>query len=347
MAKRKTQEEAEAFYLQKNFTLHDVYINAITPHAATCLVCMVRGTKTLNSLQQNSGCGNCYGNVKYTQEEASDVFLKVGLRLVSPYSGANIPHDCMCIAEGHLVHPTLTSALAKCGCSMCAPNAPVTQEEDDKKAIERGFIPLSPYLGSSIHRKYRCKSKGHVFPARPSNISSGFGCPKCAKEKLAEQFRFNQEEAERKYLKCGFKLKDVYVNSKTAHKSICVIEGHLVGVSLSNAQNRKRCPECFKTRRGWQELVFNRLLIKFPYLQDEVKVLKNKRFKTDIWDPINRRALELDGDYWHEQPETVESDVRKNNEYKDLKIEVLRVKYSEWKKNPEFEFEQIVRFLSS
>lgn len=52
-----------------------------------------------------------------------------------------------------------------------------------------------------------------------------------------------------------------------------------------------------------------------------------KRLELDIFIPSLKRAIELDGDYWHSSPERKKTDKRKNKECADAGIKLLRLPY--------------------
>jgi predicted nucleic acid-binding Zn-ribbon protein len=67
------------------------------------------------------------------------------------------------------------------GCPACAPNAPVSREEWDRRAAAVGveWVGEEPFSSAEPHPA-RCLACGWEFSPRPSNVGSGQGCPACA-----------------------------------------------------------------------------------------------------------------------------------------------------------------------
>ena len=77
------------------------------------------------------------------------------------------------------------------------------------------------------------------------------------------------------------------------------------------------------------------------------KLLLSKRLELDIWVPSLRRAIEFDGERWHQRPETVERDLRKDAECLQVGIRLLRVKYKDYVKNTEAVRQRVLEFLAA
>jgi rubredoxin len=275
-------------------------------------------------------------------EEVRARGLEKGVYLNSEiYSGNRMLLSWSCVAEWHPFPSTWSDISQDHSCPTCAGNKKLTIEQVRKVGFEKGsYLNSEIYQNSSTKLDWNCIAEWHNFKMTYADISQDHGCPYCAGvAKLTVEYVY------RVGFEKGFYLNsEIYTNSKTLLSWSCVAEWHSFKASWSNINNGDGCPGC-RDNLGWQTDFYYNLLKFIPNLLKEQKVLKNKKFKTDIWDPVNNQALELDGDYWHTLPKTIEIDIRKNQEYADAGIKLLRIKYSEWKKNPELSFQQAVHFF--
>jgi len=76
-------------------------------------------------------------------------------------------------------------------------------------------------------------------------------------------------------------------------------------------------------------------------------VLSNKRFELDIYIPSLKKAIELDGEYWHSLPGAQERDTRKTQECQEAGIELLRIGYTKHWYNSDTGKEMVLQFLKA
>jgi very-short-patch-repair endonuclease len=112
-------------------------------------------------------------------------------------------------------------------------------------------------------------------------------------------------------------------------------EGHQWEAIANDIQQGSWCPTCSKTNDKAQAELFEFVKQFYPDALLNVKgLLKSKRFELDIYIPSLRKAIELDGEYWHNMPGAIERDLRKGNECEQAGIELLRIPYVAcWHKN--------------
>ena len=65
-------------------------------------------------------------------------------------------------------------------------------EELKEKEIE--YTPLENYEGAAKKILFQCNKCGNIWSAKPTNILSGRGCPKCRNEKAREKFIYSHEK---------------------------------------------------------------------------------------------------------------------------------------------------------
>ena len=86
-----------------------------------------------------------------------------------------------CLTCGHEWSVIPDSVYRASGCPACAPNAPVSREEQDRRAaaVSIEWVGEEPFSSVEPHAA-RCLKCGWEFSPRPSNVSSGQGCPACS-----------------------------------------------------------------------------------------------------------------------------------------------------------------------
>jgi hypothetical protein len=293
---------------------------------------------------------------KLTIEHVRKVGLEKGLYLNSEvYINNSTLMSWSCAAEWHPVTIRFGDVGQDHRCPICA----ITRRAEDRKldieevrarGLEKGhYLNSETYVDSQTDLNWSCMVEWHNFEARYNTIDQapqGDGCPVCAKQRTREFLRHDIEHVRKVGLDKGFYLNsDDYINNKIPVDWSCVAEWHPFPAAFGNIVQDSGCPGCVDNL-GWQTDFYTYLVKLLPHLLTEQRVLKNKRFRTDVWDPINRKALELDGEYWHDRPRTMEIDARKNKEYEEAGINLLRIKFYEWEKDPEATYEKAIQFFN-
>jgi hypothetical protein len=288
---------------------------------------------------------------KLTIEEVRARGLEKGFYLNSEtYINAHGLLNWSCKAQWHSFPANWSNISQDKGCPDCA-----QQRIDDanrlsieyirKVGLEKGFyLNSETYINNRALLDWSCKIGWHHFKACFYSIDQNQGCPDCFNENRGNDIEYVRKVG----LEKGFYLNsETYINGKTLLSWSCVAEWHPFKMRFSNIDQNQGCSMCALKYNKWEDGIFSKLLAIFPYLLQKTKrILKNKRFHLDIWDPTNRKAVELDGDYWHNRPKQIESDIRKNQECVDAGVRLLRVKFSDYTKNPEVQWAKIIEFLS-
>lgn len=186
--KRKTQEE----YLEKLVSRGIVY-KPIEPYSTVTTKILHECLKkhqwkaTPNSILNGKGCPLCASNQKKTHEQYEAELLSNSIFYVpiEPYKGAltNILHECL---EGHQWKASPVNVLRGSGCPTCysvkksfRQTKTHAQYEQELFEKELEYWPVEPYKGSLTKILHEC-IEGHQWPATPTSILNGRGCPTCA-----------------------------------------------------------------------------------------------------------------------------------------------------------------------
>lgn len=148
---------------------------------------------SFSKLKLGRGCPYCYGNVKYTIEEAKREFAARGYELIeSKYKNSQTKMAYRCPK-----HPDKVSymSLAKLkvgrGCPECKKNSigdklRMPFDEVEKAFSEAGYELLDKdYKNAGTNLRYRCpQHHDKELSMRYGNLRSGKRCPFCSSEKL-------------------------------------------------------------------------------------------------------------------------------------------------------------------
>lgn len=246
--------------------------------------------------------------------------------------------------KGHLIEKKFNNIDQGTGCSVCKGNKKHTLLMVISRALKNGFKYIDgDYKNNKSKLIWSCVNK-HITRKTFSDIEQGKGCSVCSglERKTIEQVR----EIGRQY---NFELlADVYLNSNQKLPWMC-IKGHVTKKPFSKVQSGSGCNVCsFKHDKAQLEL-YNYVKEKYPdSLYNKSGILKSKKLQLDIYIPSLKKAIELDGEYWHSRPEARERDARKDKECQELGIALLRIGYyRDWYNNEKTAKEIINSFLAT
>ena len=226
------------------------------------------------------GCAKCYGNYPLSIDECKEIAISKGGKCLSKKykSRKNLKWQC---AEGHIWMAPGVRIKSGAWCKKCASNKPLTIEEMQKIAEERGGKCLSKkYKNYNTLLKWQC-SKGHIWKAKPGNVKLKTWCPTCGgSEKLS--LTKIKKYAVKKNGKCLSKTYEIITKKL---KWECA-EGHIWYATAASIIHRNSwCPKCHF------------------YLSEEIcRTVFEQIFKTKFpkrWIPwlVNKKGnkMELDG----------------------------------------------------
>ena len=161
-----------------------------------------------NYYYKNSRCPFCEGNKKLTHEEFLERFYKQNsnaenIDILGKYVNAHTKIKCKCKIDEYEWETTPDKLLMNNGCPKCANNIQLTHEEfvNKMKEINNDIEILGKYVNSYTKIKCKCKIDGYEWEVRPSNLSKGTGCPKCANRKMRGKnnpnWKFDKTDEER------------------------------------------------------------------------------------------------------------------------------------------------------
>ena len=234
------------------------------------------------------------------------------------------------------------------GCPHCAGLAKKTFKDYRKLAESRGFILLSDeneIKNNSIPVSWKCP-KGHEWKSRYGSIKQGKGCPHCAGN-IQKTLKDYHGLAESRGFVCLVSENEIK-NGKTSVSWQCP-EGHEWAASYHNINRGRGCPQCSHHKSSGESEIYQEVVKLYPdAISTDRKVLSPKEL--DILVPSLRKAIEVDGAFWHYSEWAIakgaqERDLVKNNLCKEKGIDLLRIVHEDYLKNKEVVLRQVFEFL--
>lgn len=309
-----------------------VYINASSKYDWEC----ARGHKwstAYSIVRTKSWCVICaFLDRKIKQDHTIEgckslAKQKGGDCLSTEYVNVRTKYQWVC-SLGHKWYSTHCAIKIGRWCGKCANCEPITIEDAREKAKSNGGEFLSSTF-SGVESKYDWKCKNnHVWKSTYHQIQAGKWCPHCSRASrlnlmLADCHKAAESNGGRclatEYKKCDIKM-----------PWQCA-EGHIWETKYNYIQQGSWCPVCVNYSKGQSELANFCRTINPNFEPNARPFLPESRLQLDIYYPELKKAIELDGDYWHAKEEMVIRDALKTKLCEKNGIQLLRIKYnSQW-----------------
>ena len=243
--------------------------------------------------------------------------------------------------EGHRWEAKANDIQSGYWCRRCSGSEKKNLEYYDQIARKKGGRCLSTkYIDSHTKYEWICV-EGHRWEATAIHIQNNRWCVKCAgldKKNIEYYDKFAHAQG-------GRCLSTKYINALTQYEWECE-EGHRWKATATDIQSGSWCPKCKHKQSKPEKVIFDLIQARFPDTQERIRgLLSSRRFELDIYISSLKKAIEFDGDFWHNRPESKERDNRKNRECKEAGIELLRILESDYNRCPFTEMSKVWRFL--
>lgn len=210
-----------------------------------------------------------------------------------------ITHHC-------LIHDVYWSAMPSnilkgCGCSECQKAKAglkngKTHEQYVKELHEKNpnIIVIGKYAGANTPTLHECVIDGYQWMARPANILSGKGCPKCAGNLQLTP----QEYRERLYMvNPNIIALDDYAGAHVKIRFQCLMDGYIWSAQPNSVIRGCGCPKCAKNQIKTHEEYIHEVALVNPDIEVVEKYINAKT-------PILHRC-KIDGYEWHASPTNI------------------------------------------
>lgn len=224
----------------------------------------------------------------------------------------------------HTWYGTYTLVQQGYWCRTCCKNT--TEDCQILAKSKNGEFLSEKYLNNKFKYLWKC-ANNHKWAATSDSIKGGSWCPECAglKKKTIEDCH-NLAKSKK-----GFFLSNKYINNRSKYLWRCE-KGHDWTSTFRDINQDHWCPFCVDNRKA-QNKIYEFVKNFCPdSLQNISNLLPSKRLSFDVYIPSLKKAIELDGEYWHNRPDQIERDQRKNREAEEVGIDILRVSYKDWMK---------------
>lgn len=280
MSAKKTHEEYVAELSVKNPTVEvvETYISANIPILHHCLLHNVFWNTTPSRVAQGCGCPECRkekfhrARCKSHEEYVSEVeLINSNIEVLEQYMGANTPILHRCKIDGCVWKPTPSNILGEHGCPECRNRYLYNQKAKTQKQYEIEVSRLHPtikvlgiYINSEVAILHQCLIDGYIWMAKPGNILSGKGCPKCA-----GNIRLTHEEYVERLSTINPYIIPIekYISANTHILHECLIDGYTWKTSPSSTLQGYGCPKCAGNARKTHEEYQQELLIANPDIE--------------------------------------------------------------------------------
>jgi len=301
-----------------------------------------------NSFKQGQRCPTCFGTKKHTIEYVRNYMLNENYTLLSDTYINNRTKLLVKCDKGHEYDVSFGSFRGGKRCPICNGGIKLTYEYVKDFINSTGYTLLSnTYENSHTKLLLKC-DKGHEYKATFGSFRGDHGCPTCAGNS-----RHTIDYIRNFINSTGYTLlSDTYKNSNTKLSVRCD-KGHEYKVTFGNFGQGWRCPICngeSYVSKGEKDVAKFVQSLGFNIIENDrtqlINPLTNRNLELDIWIPSIKKAIEYNGIYWHSLLEKVKTDKIKQQQCKQLNIDLLVVHEDNWINNRVVEQQIIDNFLN-
>ena len=356
MRRNKTHDEyvEELKIVNPNLEVLETYIDSRTKILHRCLIHNVIWYKCPCNALKGGGCKQCAADIlsskflKTHEKYVSDLcFVNPNVDVLERYKGACVKIKHKCKLDGYEWYTTPSNILNGKKCPLCSKSPTMSHELYLARLskINSNVIPLETYINSTTKILHKCSKCSNEWRTIPDVVLRGCGCPKCGNKKIGEKLVKTHEQYKVELAEHNPNIDVIgsYVNSLTAIKHRCKIDGYEWMVSPSHLLSGTGCPLCSNSK--------GETMIKKWLDSHNVKYVVQKRFKGckdkrtlpfDFYLPERNTCIEYDGEQ-HYRPvrfggiSVDDSDKRfeyvkyhdeiKNNYCKSNNIKLIRIPY--------------------
>ena len=207
-----------------------------------------------------------------------------------------------------------------------------------KKFIESDNCVLmsDSYNNNSTKLLVKCP-KGHEYEVMFSNFQMGKGCPECNFIKLRNDRKLPYNFIKKYIQKHGYDLLSKKYNNNSTKLLLKCPKGHEYEASFGTFQQGSRCPVCWfesSSSKGEKELSQFISTLDIDIVENDrtqiINPLTGYNLELDVWIPSLNKAIEYNGEYWHNKPYQKIKDHIKVGECNKKGIDLLVITDNEW-----------------
>lgn len=233
-----------------------------------------------------------------THEKYIEEVFKINsnIEVIEKYNGANTKILHRCKIDGCEWMATPSKILIGRGCPRCAGNERYGYEEYIKRVFQKNpnIEVIGQYADAKTKILHKCKIDGYEWYAKPNNILSGKGCPRCAKK---ERYTHNDYVAKVKDANNNIKVVGRYINARTPILHLCKIDDYEWYAVPENILHGCGCPKC----AGNIKYDHEEYVKKVSEINPDIEVVE---MYIDALTPISHKC-KIDGCEWKARPSAV------------------------------------------
>jgi very-short-patch-repair endonuclease len=256
--KKRSHEEfvEDMSEINPHVDIKGTFVNTASKIEYMCKVCDHSWSATADSLLRGTGCPNCAGTKRKTQEEFIQIMgtLHPNLSTKGNYVNSGTRIHATCNVCNYDWTPFAGSLMRGTGCPSCVGLARLTTEKFKQKIkiIHPHLRILGEYVTSKTPILTQCMDCKHKWEPTPNSLTSKKGgtlgkkCPMCTGyiKWSHELFVSNFKKVTTDIIAIG-----TYVDSRTKLRVKCKICGHEWDAKPSNLMQGTGCPKCARQYR--------------------------------------------------------------------------------------------------
>lgn len=179
-------------------------------------------------------------------EELADIMPHI--TPLEEYKGSKVKILVKSTKCGHSWRVRPNDLFSGYGCPYCAGTRHKTNDEFVSELKEKcpNVIPLDEYRNAVTKIRAKCKACGNTWEVRPNDLFSGYGCPQCAKQRVAKANTKSKEAflEELNVVNNSIDLVGPFINRSTLVQVKCKQCGHVWDTRPDMLLQGHGCPRC-------------------------------------------------------------------------------------------------------
>ena len=250
------------------------------------------------------------------------------IEALEKYKGSRVNILCRCKVCGHEWPVRPENLMAGQGCPPCA----IKRNSDRQRKTQSEFIielsvknptveVLEQYKNANTKIQFRCRVCQHEWPAKPSHVLNGHGCPVCGGSMRKDNNTFLEQLAK---INPMIEPLEPYTNARNKILCRCNHCKNKWPATPDKLLQGNGCPNCDKRNKTSfpEQAIYFYLRQVYP---DAISgyLLPSTNKSVDVFLPTLNIGVEYDG-YWHKKKE--KEDAEKYRACKDSGIKLYRIR---------------------
>lgn len=224
-----------------------------------CLTCGYEWERVAYSAQRVSKCPMCSKiNSNISKRENFTAQVADIVDVIGEYINVMSKVQVRCKTCGFVWDGLPNNLVRGHGCPECAKvkNGYMHRNTHDEfisklESTNSNVIVLEKYIKSDTKINVKCKICNHIWHVRPSDLLSGYGCPKCASKRIGDSLKKSQEDFEKEMLDISPNISVIgkYIGCQNPIRVMCKKCGNIWDVTPQSLIIAKSgCPSCSNSK---------------------------------------------------------------------------------------------------